>query len=400
MRPFIFKLSVAILFSALALPTFAADFNEVIRAVNVTQSPDGTQQFLSGTIYGASIVGTISDNDGDNSNYQDGDTMTVTLSNGSDIIATPGPLTPSEFEQWVKDNADTITKILFPSGIASSVSGVDDSQAMALAIFNNIVAPSVSPREHAASQGEVDQLAPLREGSALFEFEDFRVDGTDGGGVNVVPAYAFSIGRAEFGFNVPLRYSFLDDEINTKAYQLGLGVHGGAPIVSQKNWAIYLLGGGFFNALYFSSDAIDSSGFVRYGGFGGFSARAVLRPFLLTGGAAYTASKFDIPNQFVSEDIKEIVNAIEDRPTDQQINIGANLGLPFALKYVLNFRLIRTQTIGDSAIDEGKRNFYTANASLGAYFSANSALDMGYKKIFGAEDLKAQSIMLMGRYNF
>lgn len=391
-------IGAAILSSTLAFHAHSADFNEVVRAVEITR-PDASTQNLSGNIYGAAISGTITDMDGNNSNYEDGDLMTATLSNGSNSI-TATNMTPAEFEEWVKNNADKITEILFPSGVGSSVSGVDDSQAIALSIFDNIVAPSASPREHAENQGTVDHLAPLREGSALFEFEDFKIDGTDGNSVNFVPGYNFSIGRTELGFSVPLKYSFLDDAINTKSYQLGLGVHGGTPIISQKSWALYVLGGGFFNALYFTSDAIEASGFMRYGGFGGLSARAVLKPFLLTGGATYTVSKFSIPSQFVADDIKEIVTALEDRPTDQQVNFGANIGLPFSLKYVLNFRMIRTQTIGDSSIEDGKQAFYTANASLGAYFSAKSALDMGYRRIFGAEDLESQSIMLLGRYNF
>jgi hypothetical protein len=379
-------------------PALGLSFDEVIRAVDTTR-PTATTQVLEGRLYAGTVRGTITDQDGDNTNYDDGDTMTVTLSNaeGKSLEFPNG--TSSELEQFVTDHTDEILEILFPSGIATSVAGRDDSQSLSLGLFNSLVAPSASPRDHASASDQVKEVFPLRQVSALLAFEDFEVDGFDGTSAHLVPGYDLSIDQLELGFSVPFKYTTLDDQINTDSYNLGFELHASYPVWRQKNLGIYLLGGGLVDSLVFTSDAMDG-GFLRYGGFTAVSARAVLRPFLLSGGASYSLSRFDIVGVSGSEEIDALVAALEDRPLDQNLNVGLNIGLPLGLRYLLNLRVSQTEALGPSAIDEGKQGYTTASASLAAYFSTYTALDLGYQRLFGMEDAESQSVFLLGRYNF
>ncbi len=391
---FLFALAVTALGTSAAL---ALTFDEVLRAVNTTR-PDDTTQVLDGKLYAATVSGTIADVDGDNQNYADGDVMTVTLSNAAgNTLSFSG--TSLQLEQFVTDHSDEIVEILFPSGIAMSVTGKDNSQTISLGLFNNLVAPSASPRDHALASDQVEEVFPLRQASALIAVEDFEVDGTDGTSVDLVPAYDLSIGQVELGFSVPFKHSRLDDEINTDSYNVGLELHGLYPIWRQKILGVYLLGGGYVDSLFFTSDAMDG-GFLRYGGFTAVSARAIVRPFLLSGGVSYSVSQFDIVGVSGSEEIDAIVDALEDRPVDQQLNVGINIGLPLGLKYLINLRVSQSEALGASAIESGKQGYTTASLSFAAYFSTHTALDLGYQRLFGMEDAKSQALFLLGRYNF
>lgn len=373
-------------------------FDEVIRAVNTTRPNDSTQ-ILSGQLYAATITGTITDADRDNTNFAGDDTMTVTLAGtgGKSITFLAG--TEADLRAFVTANADEIMEILFPSGMASSVAGKDDAQALSVTLFNNLVAPSASPRDHALASDQVEEVFPLRQASALLAVEQFEVDGTDGTAVDLVPGYDLSLGQLELGFSVPFKYSALDDDLNTDSYTVGLELHGAYPVWRQKSLRVYLLAGGFVDSLFFTSDAMDG-GFLRYGGFGAVSARAIVRPFLLSGGVSYSISQFDIVGVSGSEEIDAIVDALEDRPLDQQLNAGFTLGLPLGLKYLLNLRVSQTEAVGGSAIEEGKQGYTTASLSFAAYFSTHTALDLGYQRMFGMEDAESQSLFLLGRYNF
>ena len=94
----------------LSLSAWAADFDKVIRSVNV-ERPDTTTQVLSGRVYGASVVGTIKDADGDNQNFKGTDRLTATLTGRTGrTLSFSG--NKAEFDQFVKDKADEIVGIL------------------------------------------------------------------------------------------------------------------------------------------------------------------------------------------------------------------------------------------------------------------------------------------------
>jgi len=378
--------------------TFAGDFDQIIRSVNV-QRPNTTTQVFSGKVYGSTIAATITDTDGNNTNFSGTDTITTTLTNrfGNSLSFTG---TDSELETFVQNNSKAILEIIFPSGIASAVIGIDDSQAFGTLVFDQLVAPTLSPRDQAFSTGLVDQLAPLREAQSMIDVEDFEVDGVSGTSIKFVPGYTHGFGKFELGFTVPLKYSVLDDLVNTDSINAGLDIHGRYPIITREKWAVFVLGGTFFNVLTFTSDALPIGGFMRYGGFGGFSARARFGPIYTSGGVTYTASQFYIPEIETSTVIEDLVSSLNERPLDQQIIIGGTVSIPFFVRYFLNLGVQQVETVGPSAIRSGQQSYTRGKASLGIYLTESFALDIGYKRVFGLDGVESQSGLLLARFNF
>jgi len=396
MRRYLHILAVALLF--VPCLAWADGFDEVIRSLTVDR-PDATTQVITGSLYGARVNATIKDADGNNDNFKNADQMSALLvgRTGKSLSFTGNK---EQFDQFVKDNAATIRDIIFPGGIATEVVGIDESQTIALLTFDNLVAPTLSPRESALRRGLVSQLLPLREVGALVDFERFKVEGTKGISYKFAPSYNFSIGRFEGGLGLPMKFTDLDDSINTDAYNIGLDLHGAYPIALEREWAVYVLGGSFVNALVFTSDALEVAGYLRYGGFFGGSAKATLGPVILSGGATYNLSKLDVPDSLVTDDIREIVQAIEDRPIDQQLVFGANLAIPITPNIAFNVRATRTETIGASAIEDGKQHFTRLQGTVSLFLGQSFALDLGYGQIFGAKGLQSQNGLIFTRYNF
>ncbi|MGH8066191.1 MAG: hypothetical protein ACRERE_13355 [Candidatus Entotheonellia bacterium] len=298
----------------------------ILRLPVVRDNIAGTQT-IDSPIYSARLVATIDNIVGPNNDFNNGDTITFTLTGKNGRTLTPSPFigTRDRFDQFVRDNAKEIIEILFPSGIATQVNGLDDSQALALLTFDTLVAPNAPVNR----MGLVGLLPALRELSVQFDFDRFKVDGTRGTNYSFTPVYnPPPIGPLGVTIALQGKFSNLKDVIDTSSYNAGMNFGSSYLVAGGRDWAIDALGGAFLNALTFSSDVIDVGGYLRYGGFVGGRGMVVLGPVFLTGGATYTASALSIPNALIPDDIREIGDAIEDRPLDQQVVFGANIILP------------------------------------------------------------------------
>jgi hypothetical protein len=239
----------------------------ILRLPVVRDDIAGTQT-IDNPIYSARLQAAIANVAGPNNDFINGDVITFTLTGRRGQTLTPSPFrgTREEFDQFVSDNAEEIIEILFPSGIATQVNGLDDSQAFALLTFDTLVAPNAPVNR----MGLVGRLPPLRELSVQFDFDCFKVDGTRGTNYSLTPVYnPPPIGPLGVSIAVQGKFSNLTDVIDTSSYNAGVNFGSSYLVVGRRDWAIDALVGAFLNALTFSSEVIDVGGYLRYGGFVG-----------------------------------------------------------------------------------------------------------------------------------
>jgi hypothetical protein len=96
------------------------------------------------------------------------------------------------------------------------------------------------------------------------------------------------VGPVETGITLPFKFSSINDPLHTDAYNVGLDPHGSYTIVGKRkrDWAIGAVGGAFLNSLVFTADAIDLTGYLRYGGFVGGKGRVTIGPVIVVGRGA------------------------------------------------------------------------------------------------------------------
>lgn len=387
----------------------AGDVGQIFWTVN--EPPNMIDQ----KIYGATVHGFITTPNGTPTADWSGPnilTGTLTGKRGGSLTFTG---TRDQFRPFVEQHADQIIQILFPSDPESSIQGTPGGPAAALLTFDTLVTTAVSPTpsEFAALKGErIRRFVPLdgpptSQVLALLEGESFNIDGTSGANYKLTPGFGFNIGRLQLGLLAPLRFTDLDDAVHTNAYTLGLNLSAKYDIdLIPQEWVLSPLAGAFANAFLFTSDNIDVSGYLRYGGFVGLATRAVAGPLFLTGGLLYTVSAISIPSGLVPSEVAPLAGALTDRPIDQQLTLGAKigvllgrLGLPYLDDFVANLGATYVQTIGSTAIEPGMRSFTEFQASV-MYTRGALGAEVGYKHIFGAEGLQSNAGFLNVMYQF
>lgn len=366
----------------------AGDVGDFVFKVNVPPN------MVDRTLYGGKVKATITTPDGEPTGDWSGPnilTGTLTGRRGDSLSFTG---TSNEFEPFVRQNADEIIRILFPSDPEGSVQGVPGGPAVALFTFDALVTSPVSPSEFAALRGErMRRFAPIdgpptSQVLALVEGESFTVDGTSGANYKLTPGLGFNIGKLQLGVLAPLKYGDLDDSIHTNSYSAGLNLSAKYDFDLAPRWVLSPLAGGFANVFVFTSDDLEAFGYIRYGGYVGVATRAALGPVFVAGGLLYTVSTLAIPGGLVPSEVDPLVGALTDRPVDQQITLGAKvgvllgqLGVPALNDVVANLGAAHIETVGPSAIESGKRSFtqgqvslmYTRGAPMSTTFPRNRA---------------------------
>lgn len=362
----------------------AADPATARDIVGLLLGPDGV---FTGRLYGADVSGSV-----------------PTKGSGGGISIRRGDRevgfefdSRAEFIRKVHRNEDAIVEILFPGGIEGSAQGVPGGARRALDAFDQLV--DLTPRSPARpSKGTQPQAeVPLRnETTALFEYERFRVDGSGGDTYTLNPGLDRRWENLELGFAMPVRVSSVDDDIDTGAFTAGLDLHAKYHYYLNPRVQVIPLLGAESNVFSFDSDLAGSTGYIRYGGYTGVSTTAEFDRCVLGAGVVYSVSNVSAPSSFIADEFKPLAGALSDQPVDQQIVVGGKVAVPFLSDFLGAVGGRHLETIGASAIEDDKRALDQVSASL-LYFPAGpGGVEVGYKYLFGAEDLHSSAAFLQG----
>jgi len=360
----------------------AGDVNDFF----VVNERDGS---FGGRLYAGEVSGAV----------DDGEILALDLSGGGRTLHYDAD-SDGDFEAFVHANADAIVAILFPSDLEGAV-GVPGAAARALEAFDRLLDIGPAPpagRPRVGSSGV--EVALRNRSAALFEYERYRVDGLDGNGFSLMPGHDVRFENLEIGFSVPLRYSDLEDDIDTEAFTGGLDLHAKYHHYFFPEWRIVPLVGAGSVVFAMHSDNYPAAGYVRYGGYVGASTVYERPPFVVGAGVLYSVSAIEVPDGLVPRELDPLADALESRPADQQVTVGGKAA------YVLPWRMLAAvggrhlETVGGSSIEEGKQGLSQVSGSLMYFPTEFMGLEVGCKHLFGADDLRSTSAYLQGAFYF
>lgn len=129
----------------------------------------GSNRIVDGRLYGGAIAATIADQDGDPGNFEPDDIIAFAIGpRGADpTLQFKG--SQAAFEDWARDNADALLRVLFPAGLASSVLGRGAGELHGQQILLTTALETEDVRK--ASQGGRASVG------GLVEFETLHRDG-------------------------------------------------------------------------------------------------------------------------------------------------------------------------------------------------------------------------------
>ena len=335
-------------------------------------APTPNQQRIADQLFSGLIDATIVDNDGNNTNFEDGDLVLFGLAPVSRNL--PGLVFTGNrgaFNDFVEANADEILAILFPGSLTESTSGIDIAQSHSQAFL-------VSTALAAGMRGNI---------GGRVEYENFDVDGASGNSIQGL----FRLRSVA----VEGRYAQLSDTLRTKSTNIGVNFH---PSYARGNSEdeVRVGGDGYFNILYSSSRALDL-GSMDYGAGVWAAGRKGLQNASLSVGAILLGSKTYIPLGLIGDDFEFVAQALNDRTLRWDLTYGGAIQYPLSDTWAVGAKVLQSASV-KSDRDQG-RTSQLVLVNL-AYLLGNRPIDFGYRFSSGGERYKAHGIFMNANFGF
>jgi hypothetical protein len=340
-----------------------------------------------GRLFGGDIDATIVDGNDDDDDFGRGDVLDLVVTparGGKPLRFDPG--SPTEFRQWVKDHAEDLLAILFPTSISEGLSGESAAQGHSQRLVARLL----------------DQGPRRLKAAGLIDGELFEVDGADGTAIQSV-VYVDALAAA-----VTARYARIDDDGETRSVGVGVdvlprlsltdaptrldaspaeawvGLNVFAHVVAANNWL-------FDNRL----GAVD----VGAGLWG--AGRKDFDRVSLGVGAAALASTTHIPSFLISDDAVFLTNALNEVGLDFTLTYGAIVGYAVAERLSLDVKALETHS--RSGVDDSSVLSETLVLVGITYdFGRVEPLPIGvaYSRSMGLEGVSAQSLAIQGNFRW
>jgi hypothetical protein len=345
-----------------------------------------SRRFVDGRLYEGAIVATISDRDGDPTNFAYNDRIRFSIrprSGQGQTLTFPGE-TRADFEDWARANASQLLGILFPSGLSSSVLGRGAGEIQAQQVLLTTALATESARE--MSQGG-RSLA-----GGLFEYEVFARDNRRPGDSARAWQGLYNVSKS---VSLQGRYVQQHEGFTTNAMAFSVDVHPYAEIDGPIRWRVGGTARG--GMLYSRSNAMDLGSF-EFGGGGFVSAFKDLGPVRIGGGTILQASKSYIPPMFGEDEgngLAFLAEAINASGIQYDLSYGATAGVDTSSRTTLIVKFLQNQPLSASDV---RPDSWLVLSGLSYRFGLPS-VNAGYK-YYSTSGLHSHSVFVMGNFNW
>lgn len=366
---------------------FAADVYDILRKLPV-QRPDSGTQTLNSRVYAATVRMNLRDGDANNSNFSDNDVMDqlILASTGGRLEFPMG--NKSVIDQFARDNAREILRILFPDGFAANTMGQSESQLSSSLTFDEVVAPFKGPRSE-------QQKRFSNELSGRVEYNDIELNRRNGYSIGGLLSYErLSDSGLEVGVLVPYRFTSLNDSTDTKAHFAQFDFYGKYTLYDDKQTKVKVGGDVFTSVLISRSDALSTFGNVTYGGGVFLAYERNFQYFTATLGTGLKVSKTSTEfSRNKSDLLSDIINAINDKEVDTDLTYGFSITVPREGKLKLNLGAHRTNSFASDISD--KRDSQTKVRVVGTYeIAENIEFNAGYSTVLEIDNFTGHIFFL------
>jgi hypothetical protein len=376
----------ATVFAVLASPSTAdAQSSGVAQAVLALPSitHEGTR-IVNGRLYGGNVRATITDQDRSPNDFNGSDTIVFSI---TPRIGTARGLnfsgTRPQFDQWVKDNASDLLRILFPGNISTGVTGHDTAQLYSQQLLlttalGTDAARQTSPRNRSGAGG-------------LVESEWFQRDGHQSQDSGWAWQGLYGIGRA-----LSLQGRFTEqreDTISTHATTAAVDYH---PYVEIERSVIWRVGATARSGLLYSQSAAMNLGSLDYGGGAWMSVRKNFSHVRIGGGSLFQGSKSWVPTALTGKDYEFLAQAINQRGIAYDVAYGGTIAVDTSTKTAVIAKHLETRTVHSEETRTPLKLWLVGfSYTLGPF----SALDFGFKAS-SASPFRAKSLFMQGNFGW
>ncbi len=360
---------------------------------------------LDTTLNGARATTSWNDANG-NGIFDTGDTMASSFHvydrNGVQVLGS-GPASigwnDAQLEQWAIANGLVILKAMFPSGISEITGATDDSMISSATASQNLFKKATVSRKSQEKSKEKNKekgLEVSQEVRAEVEYLDLKVGEDNGSAYSMILGYSHeSESGLDVSLTVPYRYSMMEDDINSNSHFVGLDLSLKYPVKKWDKSELSLGGDVFGSAYYLTTDTIDKSGNLKYGGGLFTSVNTDLGFGNLGVGVDYKIAKAYLPSGMNSDNsfLDLVVDYLNDLDPVHTISYGFNLGVPVGEMAAVNLEVIRASFVSND-VPDGQKNRTTVSLS-GSYFPSDTfELNLGVRSDFELENVDTTGVML------
>jgi len=336
----------------------------------------GNQQHVFDNLFSGRIDATILDNDGNRTNFDDGDIVAFSLAS-TRPRGRVAPLvfsgTRTAFDAWVEANAEQVLAILFPASLTEGVTGIDVAQHHSQEFLVSTVL--------ASGRGDI---------GGRLEFESFDVDKSSGNAVQGL--FRWKVVAVEG------RYANLSDTLDTKSFTGSVGVHPywNHVTASRAEWRVGA--DGYFSTLYSTSSALSVDS-LDYGAGPWGSFRKEFSGFTMTLGTIVLGSDTHIPSGLVDDEWRFVADAVNERSIRWDMTLGGSVEKKLTNSFALGGQFLHSQPLKSEG-DSG-RSSQLFIIDLG--FLRNSSgkmLDFGYRYSTGSDQYRANAVFMNANFAF
>lgn len=374
---------------------------------------DGVKQFEQ--LYSAGVQFTITDGDGDKTNFDDEDMVEVRIKGNGEDLRFSG--TKEGLVDWADHNRKALFQAVFGNSPDMSVSGRTNTMHLAQVAFITpiFMAPNVShPGGARAPSGDsvADAAGAAEAADGTISFvpvsnkdivisgqHDFMEIGDDEAtGDSGIISYEWRFGESRAnsgGISVPYRQMELDDTINTEYKHAAL-----MPFFKHRwyrpngmlEWSVNLTA----SLTYLKSDAFDDGGgYMEYGGGTGIRySHALNANAILYTGLMYQGMEKNIPDDLVDEEVEWISETLNDLPFEHDLipSVGGMVNL-FSGKVTVKGEVFRVHQMQDEVVD-GYENQTVVFGMVTWRPKPKYQFSLGYKESFELEDITDRSVIV------
>jgi hypothetical protein len=363
--------------------------------LEVTSTVEGSRRLVDGRLYGATVDATISDRDGDPTNFQDNDFIRFAIGPRGQAptacqppaLCFNGPRSSNGevlgFEEWARQNANTLFTILFPAGLASSVlaRGAGELQTQEILLttaFETQNARSATQGGRATAGG-------------LIEYESIEREGRLAGDSAWAWQGLLNLART---FSLQGRFVQQREVFTTRAVAFSADYHPFVEIDGALRWRIGASARG--GILYSRSNAMDL-GSLEFGGGGWLSVFKDLGIVRIGGGTMLQGSKSHIPSMFSQrdDDLAFLAAAINSTGFQYDLAYGATAGVDLSSSAAVIVKVLKNRALSSPEVRPDSRLLL---AGLSFRFGLPS-VNFGYKR-YSTTGLQSNSLFMQGNFNW
>jgi hypothetical protein len=351
---------------------------------------DAAVQTVNGRLYGGTIQATVVNVDGVGPSLGTTDLIPAfRISRNGQMLEFPGGLDPSRaaFNRWVDDNAAAILALLFPASVSEGLTGRDAAQTYSQQfLLTTALDVSAGRRTGGVSRARA---------AGLVEFEQLDTPGQTG--------HAWQgLYRME-GIHTSIQGRMTQQHENvgalrqtaTRTLAVAADYH---PSIEIPAPVVVRVGVDARSGLLYSRGDTLDFGSIDLGGGVWSSVQKDFDKVRVVGAGLLQASKSIVPSGFASDELRMLIDAVNDRGLAWDFGYGLVGGYALSDRTSVNGKFLQTAPIGTPAAEE-RPSPWLVIGSLSYLVGGHTPVDVGYK-LSKARGFSAHSIFVQGYFGF